>query len=152
MIFFCGFEAVPSGDEGEDEDEDDDDDDDDGDGDSGEKSLMLTEVTTPITFLEVFHAVRAEATMEVGQGRDQEEIAGHRRHGEMLFETPPRPNDGTTPRSQRVAATVTAGERDEGGRNKATVEQIEGSIRRSVQVTTLMPGRSDEEMEGSERR
>lgn len=51
---------------------------------------MLTEVTTPITFLEVFQAVRAEATMEVGQGRDQEEIAGHRRHGEMLFETPRR--------------------------------------------------------------
>lgn len=47
-----------------------------------------TPCLTPILLFEMFQMMRAYAIMEVGQGRYQEEIAGHRRYGERFFEIP----------------------------------------------------------------
>lgn len=117
------------------------------------ESLMLTKITTPITFFEVFQAMRAQSTMEVGQGRDQEEIAGHRRHGEMLFETPGSQALTTKRRGLKASPRWPPAYRDEttanGTRRRTKLKRGGDCVDRgfesaNLQIATLMPGGFEE--------
>jgi len=63
------------------------------------KMLMLTKITTSITFFKRFQTMRRRSIMKIVEKRNKKKLNRHRRHYEMLFETlqivshPTKPNN-----------------------------------------------------------